>query len=820
MRVRQPSRIIITALLLLAITGCSGSGSRGDQGGATPPGVQQVSGRVSLPPGSAISPSSLQIWTAWDEAQIRQDGSFTLLASTAGAQLFSVNDPQDRVVLLGHHGFGGQLELNVETTAVSMLMLLVPPAYRATPEAMGAAYRLIVQQPFFPALRDAVAEQIRRSGALDPSASPLREALENVAGPFWQLVTSDRYPSAPGGQGTGGVGAQQVIPQQSQNGLLVEDEESDEDNDPSTHMLTVYNYSPASGYFWYQPRYEGRFGEPRPLGLALPNGGVDLLTLLRPLAGQPLFPPNVQEGLVRLPSPPPPGYGLFASMLGALPPDEETRRLLQNHPEHLEYYLGGVVLDIFVGYVLNLILQLIGPGTELIFYRGQFTDLEQCTVRQIYNLIPQSARDALSRAATFGGSIPAGDLFRILLDVAVAITGTLAKSVTDCLIDVLVAPVYKKAVEKGLAKLGKKLLAELVTKFADVPAVVVNAGWLQATYVTRRMLVHWAVLPERRPVRWIAPGIFYALAVKEVGNRRIVLAGGSTNNQPFVWSKDLGVLALSPQQGSVRGVCISDDGDLAAVGELRNGAQAFQWIRWKNRKTSFQTLPSGGATSGNVAYACAWAGTTLHVVGRTAPEFPFATHWINGEIAVRTRWESRCPNGMIFLDIAETGLRYVGAVGVWHPEPQGSNDPNSCRELRRHLFVRDGGGTRIVVEDTGGRQVYPHWARISRDGSRIVGRYMSGQGFLLSSPFSSQLPLPGTPLDVNGGYVAGQLGNRAYRWQGGAELLDDLFQGQMGGEGRSLIGAYGVSEDGRFMAGVGSISGQQWAFLADTRLAR
>ena len=56
MRVRQPSRIIITALLLLAITGCSGSGSRGDQGGATPPGVQQVSGRVSLPPGKCDQP--------------------------------------------------------------------------------------------------------------------------------------------------------------------------------------------------------------------------------------------------------------------------------------------------------------------------------------------------------------------------------------------------------------------------------------------------------------------------------------------------------------------------------------------------------------------------------------------------------------------------------------------------------------------------------------------------------------------------------------------------------------------------------------------
>jgi hypothetical protein len=74
------------------------------------------------------------VWTAWDAVEPAQNGAFSILANTAGAQLFAVSNPQNEVVLLGHLGFNDQLEINADTTTVSLLMVTVPPAYRPTRE--------------------------------------------------------------------------------------------------------------------------------------------------------------------------------------------------------------------------------------------------------------------------------------------------------------------------------------------------------------------------------------------------------------------------------------------------------------------------------------------------------------------------------------------------------------------------------------------------------------------------------------------------------------------------------------------------------------
>jgi len=836
----------IASLLVVAVVALSGCGGGPvSSPGSNPPTVREESGTLTLPQGARVRPEQLSVYTNWGIASVASDGRFSLPVNSEGSQLVVAVNSNDVPVLLGIRQFTDAFQINSSTTAAAVLMLVYPYLFRDNPSDVRRAYDVIQRQSFFAQIVQAVEAQLGQLGYLEPEEEPLRGALLNAATPVIDLLLGGAYPPRTNSlSGRSRVGRRRVdpnIPPHGLHGMQLDDASDDLDGRADTHDAIVYNWSPTLAVAWSWrgepgnlPAHDGEEEADsfRPVVL----DGATEAGLFESFRGE-VGNASTEQLHIRFdPSWPEvrPGEDLWSSPKGkiyvfAVRPGFGALSYLDS-PEGQQFRLrdayaaadapvegrrfGRVtarqaritLADVTAHYVLMAANAMVGKILE----KRAVKLLYRCVVQIVGDNIDDRLVDLIQRGNQ--GQVDADTGAKEVLRRVLEVLQSNYSTVIDCVLERLnVSEVVK---EKLKGKVVQKLL-----KFADLLYFAVNEARHLEAYKRPGVAV-WRVYPDRTPVRWITPGEIKTLTVKRFGEGSgtpVILAGGQTSEgKPFVWTNKLLLRVVSDQPGEVLGVCVSDTGDLAAVGYLGSGAAAFQWVRRGESAPVFEILPSGGSTSGNVAYGCSWRGASLHVVGRTAPEFPYATYWIDGRIYLRRRWDSRCPNGMIFLDVAEN-LSVVGAVGVWYPEP--TDNDRGCRELRRHLFIWSGGAPTVIVEGGGGASnVYPYWARISRDGSSIIGRFESGQGFLIRG--GAQMPLPGTPYGTDGSYVVGSMFGQAYRWQGGAQLLNDIFRDHLG-SGFSLTSAWGISADGRFIGG-GGIRGAagQWAYIADAELAR
>ena len=829
---------------VIALSGC-GRGVVSGPGSSRPPTVSDESGTLTLPQGTRVRPEQLSVYTNWGTATVTPEGRFSLPVNSEGSQLVVASGPGDEPVLLGIRQFTEAFQLNSSTTAAALLMLLYPYLFRDSPNDVRRAYDVLRQQSFFAQVVQAVEAQLGQLGYIQPDQEPLRSALLNAATPVIDLLLSGGYPARTNRlAGATTVRRKSVEPSgpiAGGHGMQLDDSLDDLDGLAYTHDATVYNWSPTLAVAWSWrgdpgnlPAHDGEDEADsfRPVVL---DGATEagLFESFRGEVGNasteqlhirfdPSW-PDVRPGDDPWSSPKGkiyvfavrPGFGKL-DYLDQLDAQTNGRYRFRQAYNEADTPLPGrnfgkvtarqariTIADVTAHYVLMAANQIVGK----ILDRQKVKLLYKCVADIVGDQLPDQLVEKIKGGNQ--GTI-SGDVAKTIISTVLGLLQSQFSTILDCTLEKLsVSDLIK---EKLKTKLIQKLL-----KAADLLYTAVNEARHLNAYRRPGVAVWW-VYPDRKPVRWITPGEIKALTARRFGEgsgTHVILAGGRTSDgKPFIWTNGLNLRVISNQPGEVFGVCISDTGDLAAVGYLSSGAAAFQWVRRGQSAPEFQVLPSGGATSGNIAYGCTWRGSSLHVVGRTAPEFPYATYWIDGTIYLRRRWDSQCPNGMIFLDIADN-LTVIGAVGVWYPEPSGNN--RGCNELRRHLFVWSGGSPTVIVEDTGGSQVYPWWARISRDGSSIVGSFMSGQGFLVRG--GTRLPLPGSPCGTDGSFVVGAMSGQAYRWQGGAQLLNDIFRNHLP-SGFSLTTACGISADGRFIGG-GGIRGSagQWAYIADVELA-
>ncbi|WP_165847830.1 S-layer homology domain-containing protein [Ammonifex thiophilus] len=282
------------------------------------------------------------------------------------------------------------------------------------------------------------------------------------------------------------------------------------------------------------------------------------------------------------------------------------------------------------------------------------------------------------------------------------------------------------------------------------------------------------------PIRWLGPGAAYDVT----GDGRYVV--GTLNGKPFVWSQESGLQIVGTEEGALLRVC-TDGTRVAAVGYRGSSGDAS--LLW-TAEGGLRGLPAPYNRC-NAAYGCTFAGGDLHIVGRTYPEFPYATYWKNGEL----QWYQRFGIATILLDIS----------------PDASFGVAVDYRTMKLIDIPNKSGTTLVP---GG--VFPYWARISRDGSTILGNYDGAKsGFLLrGSGFGSKLDLDFRPLGISydGRIVVGTRSGKAQLWTEteGPVDLNDLFPGPW-----ALDSAYGITDSGGRIVGVGSYKNVGQAFIAD-----
>ena len=174
--------------------------------------------------------------------------------NSEGSQLILILNQQERLVAASFRPFSEALEINPDTTAAALLMFLVPPAYRPTPEGSRQAYILLRQQEFFHPLRQAIVEQLKTLGYIDPNASPLSDILASTIQPLWALVSSPDYPLLPpDAVPSQGIRGLSVEPGTVQSYLQIYDEDEDRDGNPATNEIVVSHYAPTMAGLVYLP---------------------------------------------------------------------------------------------------------------------------------------------------------------------------------------------------------------------------------------------------------------------------------------------------------------------------------------------------------------------------------------------------------------------------------------------------------------------------------------------------------------------------------------------------------------------------------------
>jgi hypothetical protein len=828
-------RRILSAVLvtLLFATACGRAPtSQTPGGGGTFPSVQRVQGRIVLPPGSPLTPSSLRVWTAWDAVEPAQNGTFSILANTAGAQLFAVSNPQNEVVLLGHLGFNDQLEINADTTTVSLLMVTVPPAYRPTRETARAAYQLILQQPFFPSLRDAVAAQIQQ-GRLDPAASPLRDALAAALPAFWQLVSSPQYPALPPYTASSQrVRRQAVDPGDIVSGLLVEDEDTDRDGDPSTHSLTVHNYSPLSAVIWYKtPNTVGL------LGIVLPRTGWGIIEAFTADVAW----PNSQDVTVRIGSPPPDRYELFASMFGLKPATPHAASRLQPSDP---YVALGVFTDTFVGMLLPVILQLIGPGLDMLS-RGSNTDeLVQCYAQFAFASIPQAVQTFIT--STFAAGSSPSNAVGVLVYILELLGGPF-QPFASCLLNYLVVEGLERAAQRALGELIGKGFLKLLVKAGDVAALALNIPWMASAATLRHVAAGWTITPQRTAVRWLFEGGPIAVAATDSsqsqqapvvvvpGSQRTATGDGSV---PIVWISGRGIIRLSQDRTGVwsrlDGACVSSDGRRIAVVGARSGSFPPEAIYWTNTAASVGVLNRPPSYDSTDAKGCSWVGGTLYVAGYAGINYVHhGVLWTDGfpttvvrpqDLGIRT-WCAYSP--WVELHDVDSRGRVAGFVRYYEEQGQGRD----CRETLR-LFTGPP-GTYTLSPPLVNNDLRVARMRMSSQGHVVIRADIDGwKGYLWNSNTGQlvELPFEATGISADGSRIVGERvdymdGRYVFNvllWENGRiSRIDEIFQPFLR-QGDSLLRAGGMSADGRFIAGGGIPAGHRvgWVALLDLNIAR
>jgi hypothetical protein len=250
------SKRLLSAVLVavLTATACGRAPtSQTPSGGASRPSTaREVQGRLTLPPGTSLSPGNLRVVTAWGDGAVSQtdatSGTFTAVTVQGSAQLVMALDREGRVVLAGTSGIEDSLTLNSETTAESLLLINPVVATGDRNEAL-ALHRHFTSNGYLGSVRDAVDQQLRTIGHINPAQDPLRTALLNA----WNRLYQDIRSGALAQSSRSRVARQQsepkppstrrsaITPEQDQSGIkLTEGEEAD--NDESTYELSLTNY--------------------------------------------------------------------------------------------------------------------------------------------------------------------------------------------------------------------------------------------------------------------------------------------------------------------------------------------------------------------------------------------------------------------------------------------------------------------------------------------------------------------------------------------------------------------------------------------------
>lgn len=82
--------------------------------------LQSASGRVVLPEGSALDPTTLTATNGWGEDPVAADGTFTLTVAGPGPTMLIVVDDEGRTVLLGYVDPAEEREVGSHSTAVAL----------------------------------------------------------------------------------------------------------------------------------------------------------------------------------------------------------------------------------------------------------------------------------------------------------------------------------------------------------------------------------------------------------------------------------------------------------------------------------------------------------------------------------------------------------------------------------------------------------------------------------------------------------------------------------------------------------------------------
>lgn len=139
----------------------------------------EVRGKILLPTGSSLDPSSLRVVSNIDDSEV-QGTSYGLEKGGKFTGLY-VSNPSDEVVMMGFQYPGNPTnEINSTTTALGLIMT-APAFFNLNEEGMLSMINLVLNDPEFPALQAEIEKNIVQGRALfDPENTALAGVLSNV----------------------------------------------------------------------------------------------------------------------------------------------------------------------------------------------------------------------------------------------------------------------------------------------------------------------------------------------------------------------------------------------------------------------------------------------------------------------------------------------------------------------------------------------------------------------------------------------------------------------------------------------------------------
>lgn len=133
------STALIGLCIVLLLIGCGGGG--GGTGGNSS--LLTARGRVQLPPGSSLSLTTLQAFSAFGTSQVAADGTFALPEPSNSAAIVYLSDANGKLILLGYSSTSsGPGEISPRTTA-QVLLFYALGAQTLPPDQYAQALTLI-----------------------------------------------------------------------------------------------------------------------------------------------------------------------------------------------------------------------------------------------------------------------------------------------------------------------------------------------------------------------------------------------------------------------------------------------------------------------------------------------------------------------------------------------------------------------------------------------------------------------------------------------------------------------------------------------------